>query len=92
MLITIERSAENEATAYPYWLIIDPRQMMAPSVDAVAGMVVGPFFSRQEAEDELTGCPHRYSKRARVYCHSGHRTRVYRDATNMAVKGGDDRG
>lgn len=60
-----------EATAYPYWMIIDPRQMMKPAVGDVASMVTGPFFSRQEANDWLDRCRHRFSDRARVYCASG---------------------
>lgn len=60
-----------EATAHPYWMIIDPRQMMKPAVGDVASMVTGPFFSRQEANNWLDRCRHRFSDRARVYCASG---------------------
>jgi hypothetical protein len=85
LLNSIHLSEKNESTAYPWWVIIDPHQMMSPSVDEVASMIVGPFFSREEAMRELVLAPYRYSDRARVYCHSAHRTEEYREAIDVAV-------
>lgn len=81
MKLVIERSERNEATSYPWWLIIDPEQMMRPSVDSVASMVTGPYFSREEAESVLKGAPHRFSQRARV---TGYHSVEYRRATDLA--------
>lgn len=71
MKIELDVSTKNECTASPYWLIIDPRQMMSPDCHIVAGMITGPFFSREEADLHLKVKRHRFSKRAVVYCHSG---------------------
>ena len=53
MKITIEVSEKNEGTSAPYWLILDPKQNMPCSVGVLGGQIVGPFFSREEAENEL---------------------------------------
>lgn len=76
--------ADNEMTEAPYWLIIDPQQMMTPSVDEVASMITGPFFGRAEGEAHLEDRRYAFSKRACVYCHSGHASRVYREAWRKA--------
>ncbi len=70
----------NEATAYPYWMIIDPIQMMRPTLGGVASMVSGPFFSREEAENKLKAQRYNYTKRAAVYCCSGHMSPSWRSA------------
>ena len=67
-----------EATAYPWWVIIDPRQMMRPDCHAVAQMITGPFFSRERAQRLLDDAPHRYSDRAVVFCMSGHASQDWR--------------
>lgn len=72
-----KRIPDAEATAYPWWAIINPRQNMAlgdRGVQAVADMVAGPFFDRAEAQAALDEAPHRYSRHAKVYCMSGHRS------------------
>jgi hypothetical protein len=89
MKITIEVSERNEATAHPWWLILDPRQNMGADVDALAGQITGPFFSRQEAEDALLARRHHYSRRAVVYCHSGSNTIQYRQAIDAVGRMGD---
>ncbi len=87
MKIEIEVSEENENTAYPWWLIIDPKQMLALDPAYVAmGMISGPFFSRKEAEEELQYNSHHYSKRAVVWCHSGHNAITYKNAIDEARK------
>jgi hypothetical protein len=83
--IELEVSDNNESTSYPYWLILDPKQMMQLDVPTLASMITGPFMSRQEAETELGfGRLIRYSKHAQVYCCSGFLTRAYRDAIDKA--------
>ena len=66
------RIPDAESTAFPWWLIIDPRQMMGASCHAVADMITGPFLSREAAQRHLDGRRHAFSNRAVVYCHSGY--------------------
>jgi hypothetical protein len=81
MTITIEVSDDNEATAEPWWVIVDPKQMMSPDPYSVMmGMITGPFFSREEASETLKARRHHYSPRAVVYCASGCYTTQYRKA------------
>jgi hypothetical protein len=68
----------TSATAYPYWLIIDPVQMMRPDAGTVSSMITGPFLSREDAEEHLQARPHAFSDRAVVWCHSGHASRRWR--------------
>lgn len=83
MKITLEISEENEATAFPYWMIIDPRQNFNTNeqgVHNIASMITGPFFSRNEAASVLVTQRHHFSLSAKVYCCSSHRTIQYRNA------------
>jgi hypothetical protein len=85
MEIKIEVSDENEGTAEPWWVIVDPKQMMSPDPYAVMmNMVTGPFFSREEAQSVLAGRRHHFSSRAVVYCASGCDTIQYRKAYREA--------
>jgi hypothetical protein len=88
MKVEIELSDNNEGTSYPYWLIIDPRQMLQLDVHVVASMITGPFMGRDEANDELLRGvrSNRYSGRARVFCHTGYYSGRYRDAIDAARK------
>jgi len=71
-------SGNNEATEAPYWMIIDPYQMMKPNISRVANMFTGPFFSRYDAEYYMTKIrPHAFSDKAAVYCCSGHESYKY---------------
>ena len=79
MRVEFEISEKNECTQSPYWLIIDPVQMMKPDIHYVASMITGPFFSREEAQDKLDRARYNYSDRARVYCASGYATGQYAD-------------
>lgn len=74
----IEVSTLNEGTDSPYWLILDPRQMMSACVESVASMITGPFFSREEAETHLKNRSHAFGKKAVVYCHSGYWAKQYK--------------
>ena len=42
-----------EGTEAPWWVIIDPRQMMRADADKVADMVTGPFLSPAEAQEDV---------------------------------------
>jgi hypothetical protein len=77
MKIQIEISDDNESTSSPYWLILDPKQNMNCDLYMLASQITGPFFSREEAERVLRNRSHHYSKRARVFCHSGCYTYQY---------------
>jgi len=71
------QNADNEATEAPYWLIIDPDQMMSPKIDRVASMITGPFFSRADADDQLAHRRYDYSAKAGVWCFSGYYSDKY---------------
>ncbi len=71
------KAADNEATASPYWLILDPRQNMSCDIHELASQVSGPWFCREDAQMYLDARKHHYSPKARVYCHSGHFSRKY---------------
>ena len=77
MKIEIDISEDVEATASPYWLILDPKQNMGCDIYQLASQITGPFFSREEAELVLKRRSHHYSDRARVFCHSGCYTYQY---------------
>jgi hypothetical protein len=83
--IEIEVSDKNECTAEPWWVIVDPKQMMTPDPHTVMmGMITGPFFSREEAQQALDNHRQNYSSRAVVYCASGCYTYQYRKAYREA--------
>jgi len=84
MKIELQISDDNESTDSPYWLILDPRQMMSPHHHKLASMITGPFFSRASAERELKNKRYAYGKDAIVYCHSGHWSPEYKDAIRGA--------
>lgn len=87
MKIELDVSMENEGTAEPWWVIVDPKQMMKPChFHVMIGMITGPFFSREEAQWVLTNRPHHFSPRAVVYCASGCDTIQYRKAYREAEK------
>jgi hypothetical protein len=67
---------KNEATAYPFWIIIDPAKVPLCNyrlrAHYISSAITGPFFSRSAAEDRLRTAAHHYSKHAIVFCASGH--------------------
>lgn len=74
------KEGDNEGSAYPWWLIIDPKQNFEVNEDGVyriAEMITGPFFSRAAAKARLEGKAHHFSKNAKVFCHSGHASYDY---------------
>ena len=87
MKIEIEVSEDNESTRSPWWVIVDPKQIMKPDCYSVmVGMITGPFFSRKSAQDFLDNKRHRYSKRAVVYCASGCDSNQYDEAYSIAER------
>lgn len=82
--IEIEVSEDQEHTSAPYWLIIDPVQMMEPNIHSVANMVTGPFFSRESAESHLENRRYAFGENAKVYCHSGWQSNQYSKALKEA--------
>ena len=88
MKIEIEVSKENEDTDSPWWVIVDPKQMMSPDPYYVMmGMITGPFFSREEAAAVLKSHRHNFSSRAVVYCASGCDAPQYRKSYHSAERG-----
>lgn len=74
MKIELEVSEENEATRSPWWVIINPSQNLRTDeqgIYAIASMITGPFFSREEAENTLKRTRYNYNKYAKVFCMSG---------------------
>ena len=86
MKIEISVSEEHEATAAPYWLILNPRQNMSRDVFMLASQITGPFFSRQEAEDVLQSSRYNYGPNAVVFCLSGCHSIQYFNEWRMAEK------
>lgn len=76
-VINALKSSPNEGTSAPWWTIVDPAQNMGCDVYQAAFQITGPFFSRQDAEDHLSARRYAFSKRAVVYCHSGHASKKY---------------
>lgn len=79
VIIDTLKSADNEATESPYWLILDPQQNMARDVHMLATQITGPFFCRNDAARHLENRRHAFSERARVYCMSGYWSSKYKD-------------
>jgi len=80
MVIKLMVSEENENTAYPWWVIVDPRQSSWCNPHDIWSMITGPFFSRKEAQDYLNDHQHRFTQRAVVSCCSGYASRQYVEA------------
>lgn len=88
------RSADNEGTAAPYWLLIDPKNVLLyaqscyandeePELDRVKSYIEsaieGPFFSREDAKKYLEARAYEYSDKAYIYCHSGYWSKKYKN-------------
>jgi hypothetical protein len=89
MKITIEVSEENEGTDSPWWAIIDPKQNFKiddQSIYDIAGMITGPFFSRESAQRHLDSARHHFGKNPHVFCFSGYRSPEYKTAYKEAER------
>lgn len=85
MKIELEVSEKNESTDSPYWLIIDPKQSMKADFQAIASMITGPFFSREDGERHLRERRYAFTDRAVVYCLSGYWSSQYKEALKSKV-------
>ncbi|GFM34064.1 hypothetical protein [Desulfovibrio subterraneus] len=84
--VQLEISDNNECVDAPYWLIIDPMQMMKPAPRSVAQMITGPFFSRESAEKHLAARHYEFSDKAVVWCASGYWSHQYKEAWRTGCK------
>lgn len=73
------RNADNESTASPYWLILEPGQNIRCDVNVMAGGITGPFFCREDAETHLRASRYNFSDRAIVFCLSGQQSAKYHE-------------
>jgi len=87
-------NSDNEGTDSPWWMVIDTGPMMDIIEGAIKNeekprhdyllssiamsCIVGPFFSREDAEGYLKSRSYDYSKHAKVWCSSGYRSQKYR--------------
>jgi hypothetical protein len=79
----LERS--NEITSYPWWFICNtPRSSVRP--DIIPLRIIGPFFSREEAEREIQARNYNYHRKAFVFCGSGHVADTYKTAVDAAAR------
>lgn len=85
MKIELQISDENEGTSYPWWFIVDPGRHFK-SAEGTAMCITGPFFSREEAEEQLSRRRYDYGKQAIVWCGSGYHSGRYRKAIDAATK------
>ena len=69
---------DNEATASPWWVILDPKGSgVGISGTKIGPMIDGPYFSREDAEAYLEAKRYNYGKNPVVYCLSGHTSRKF---------------
>ena len=78
------KDGDNEGTASPYWMILDPRQNMNMDVYMLASQISGPFFSREDAQTYMDNRRHHFSRRAKVFCHPGHFSHKYENLCKEA--------
>lgn len=88
MIVAIDVDCENnESTSSPWWVVIDPRRNHSKRAEAahnIAGMVTGPFFSRDAAQGYLDGHRYNFGPGAVVFCMSGCYSKQYSDAIKSA--------
>lgn len=71
-------SPDNEATAYPWWAIVQRAGF------GRFATLAGPFFSRDSAERQRQARIYEYGQKSLVYCFSGHESRDYRELRKAA--------
>jgi hypothetical protein len=76
-LIDTLKKADCEATAAPWWMIVNPQQNMRCDLAEAAFQITGPYFSREDAEEYLKNAKHNFSGRAQVWCASGCYSKKY---------------
>lgn len=77
------RSAPNEFTAAPYWMILDPESNEELNPRKLAFQFTGPFFSRSDAERYLEYFSDDFTDKATVYCKSGSSSLKYTSLYNQ---------
>lgn len=78
-------SGDNEGTAAPWWAIILPRQIMRKSISQIANCVIGPFFSREDADNHRKSRIYEYGEDSGVWCFSGYYSGKYSDFAEAVV-------
>ena len=81
LLEKLRDESKHEGTSFPFWLIIEPRKNLrkdSQSIQNIASMIIGVFFSRKDAQDFLDRTRYNFSKYATVYCHSGYNSLDWR--------------
>lgn len=76
---------ENDGTQWPWWAVVRNNGM------GDRGILAGPFFSRERAEQHRKAREHEYGRKSLVWCFSGHHSQHYRgliEAIESAVKHG----
>jgi hypothetical protein len=86
-IISELKSADNEGTAAPYWLILNPRQNMNCDIHDLAYQITGPYFSRTDAENYFNAHRHNFGKNAHVYCLSGCYSYKYSEFYKRVIDG-----
>ena len=71
------KTVDNEGTAAPFWVIIDPAQNLSRDAYNTMGQITGLWFSRADAQAYLEGHKYNYSNRVAVACLSGHQSTKY---------------
>lgn len=82
--VTVHVRGDNEITSYPWWAILTPRQVMRKDPHQISCCIVGPFFSRESAEEQRKRRIYAYGQNSVVFCFSGHESPEWRDANNLA--------
>jgi hypothetical protein len=73
----------NEITSYPWWFICNTSGSPVRP-DFIPLLIIGPFFSRKEADREIQAHSYRYHRKAFVFCGSGFDTETYKTAVDSA--------
>ena len=88
LLASILIPEKREATAYPYWIIIDPKVVSLSTyrarVHQIAASITGPFFSREAATSHMEGRRYHFSPHAVVFCASGHGSNDWKSLVHLA--------
>jgi hypothetical protein len=84
MRLELDVSTENEGVGAPWWIIIDPFVKNIETAEQVSGMITGPFFSKEAAENYLFSKRYHFSNKARVLCKSGSPSAQYSYAYHVA--------
>lgn len=78
----LRRIPDGDGSAYPWWGIVDPRQILAlkdgRGANDAAFMITGPWFSRGAAQGFLDATRYNFGPHAIVWCFSGHASRDWR--------------